>query len=689
MIRRLTTPTSPGAQRLYALAAILLLSWGFAFFFTTFITGPATRASEFFYDLFYRTRLQQDMGGAGSRGGNVVLVAADEESLAAVDQRFNRGWPWPREFWGYIATYLDNAGAKAIVFDIVFVQASAYAAEGDDASFKDLLTALKRPVIFGSEALPAGKWEAFAPQMKDPTFGAVNVGDDKIYRSYRPYVHGLPSLATSTVQTLNAPLPPWSRDPFLLHYYGPHLRADGKTTFPFIKAARVLGAQIDQAKGETYGITPDMFKDKIVILCGTAKGTFDLKSSPLSEIYPGPEVQATAIENLLRAQRVRTVPAPIVALLSFVGAGLATAGVLFPRTAALKLMVPSLCIAALLLLVFALFRGNTIRWLQPLQPLLAIGIATPTAFAWTYFAEDRQRRFMLKALSKVVSPTVAEQLSREPERLARATVRTELTILFSDLAGFTDLSEGMDVQQLGDFMNRYLGAMSDQVLSEDGTLDKYIGDAVMAFWNAPLAQQDHALRACRSALRMVARERELFAQIDAENAASHTSMKKTFTRIGINTASVAVGFIGSEHLFNYTCLGDGVNLASRLEGANKLYGSRILLSANTARLVQDHFWLRQVDVLRVKGKKEPMAVYQLLAERGTDDQRFQQLISAYAHAFDAYRQRNWDAAEKLLLELSERFGQDGPTDALLARIHEFRRHPPPDDWDGVYVSTSK
>jgi adenylate cyclase len=205
----------------------------------------------------------------------------------------------------------------------------------------------------------------------------------------------------------------------------------------------------------------------------------------------------------------------------------------------------------------------------------------------------------------------------------------------------------------------------------------------MAFWNAPLSQQDHAARACAAALRMVAREKELFAEMAVPGA------KTTFTRIGINTATVAVGFIGSEHLFNYTCLGDGVNLASRLEGANKLYGSRILISANTATLVQDKFWLRQVDVLRVKGKKEPMAVFELLAAKGTDDQRYGELTSSFAQAFAAYQRRDWHTAEKLLLELSRRFGQDGPAEALLHRVQEYNAHPPDPPWDGVYVSKSK
>jgi adenylate cyclase len=222
------------------------------------------------------------------------------------------------------------------------------------------------------------------------------------------------------------------------------------------------------------------------------------------------------------------------------------------------------------------------------------------------------------------------------------------------------------------------------VQAQDGTLDKYIGDAIMCFWNAPLPQADHAARACRAALRMVERERDLQEEFSANGT------RKVYTRIGINTASVAVGFIGSDHLFNYTALGDGVNLASRLEGANKLYGTRILLSANTAALVQGAFWLRQVDVLRVKGKKEPMAVYQLLGERAAGDPgKHGPLVEGYEKAFAAYRERRWDDAERLLLELCGSFGEDGPAEALLARVREYRTHPPDDAWDGVYVSKSK
>ena len=355
---------------------------------------------------------------------------------------------------------------------------------------------------------------------------------------------------------------------------------------------------------------------------------------------------------------------------------------ILPRRATSKLFGPILPAAAIVGIGILLFRSPNIRWLPPVSPLLAIAAASLGAFAWTYFAEDRQRRFMLKALSKVVSPAVAEQLARDPERLALGTIRTDLTVLFTDLANFTDLSEAMEVEKLSEMLNRYLGEMSDQVLKHDGTLDKYIGDAIMCFWNAPLPQADHAIRACRAALAIAKRENEI------QDELKSYGVKRIFTRIGINTTTVAVGFVGSDHLFNYTALGDGVNLASRLEGANKLYGTRILLSQTTADLVKNHFLLRKLDVLRVKGKKRPMAVYELLAEKGQDG-HFGPLIRGYEAAFAHYQSQQWADAERLLLELGETFADDTASRALLKRIEHFRAEPPPEDWDGVYVAKDK
>jgi adenylate cyclase len=644
------------------------------------VRNVVSRGDDTFYDAFYRLRPFEDQ-----TDGPVVIIAVDDKSLKDVDDKRGFGWPWPRDFWGYLAKYLDQSGAKAIGIDLIFDQTSVYEnSTGDDDTLGSTVQPLKTPIIFGSMVNADGSWDKFAPKVVNPVFGAVNVGNDVVYRWYTPKVDGEPSLALATVKAAGeeAKLPVDS--PFRLHYYGPNQTADGHTTFRYVSAAAALGAAAPDAKPGTSGVSPDWFKGKIVLIGAISAGTYDLKSSPLSAQFPGVEIQATAIGNLLNGQEVTDVPEAWHAIAALAGAAVAAGLVIFPRPAGWKILGPVLAILGILGFGAELFVGPNIRWMSPTGPLIAVAVATVAAFAWTYFAEDRQRRFMLKALSKVVSPAVAEQLSREPHRLALGTVRAQVTLLFTDLANFTGMSEMMDVQKLGELLNRYLGEMSDEVLKEQGTLDKYIGDAIMCFWNAPLPQRDHAARACRAALAIAKREEAIREELKGLGAAA------LFTRIGINTTDAAVGFVGSSHLFNYTALGDGVNLASRLEGANKLYGTRILISQTTADLAGDQFVLRRVDLLQVKGKRQPMAVYELLAEQSAaGSEKLRDLANRYEAAWSQYQMRNWDQAEKELLEVLSRFGEDAASRKLLDRIAYLRAHPPAEDWDGVYEAKEK
>jgi len=638
----------------------------------------ALRADNAFYDAFYHLRPPDSQWD-----GPVVIVAVDDKSLAAVDQSMHFGWPWPREFWGHIAQYLQQSGAKTVALDLIFDQTSVYQnSTGDDDNFASILAGLKVPVVLGSLTHPDGTWDHFAPPTSRPDFGAVNVGSDVIYRTYSPRVYGRPSLAAQTVtasgQTAKLP----TDQPFLLHYYGPHVTPDGKSTFRFVSAAHVLAVALQPGSEKQAGISPDWFRNKIVLIGAITAGTYDLKSSPLSAEYPGVEVQATAITNLLTGQAVHPVSTTDQIAAALLAAALTAVMVIFPRPASLKMLGPLLAAGGIVAVAAELFIQPQIRWLAPTAPLVAVATAAIAAFGWTYFAEDRQRKFMLKALSKVVSPAVAEELARDPHRLALGTVRTRVTLLFTDLADFTAMSESMEIQKLGELLNRYLGEMSDQVLLQGGTLDKYIGDAIMCFWNAPLPQEDHAVRACRAALAIAQRENAIRDELRKMGAA------KLFTRIGINTTDAAVGFVGSSHLFNYTALGDGVNLASRLEGANKLYGTRILLAHSTADLVRDQFLLRKIDVLRVKGKKQPMAVFELIAAKPAAAD-LESLAAGYESALAHYQEQRWDDAERELLELASRFADDGATQALLARISALRGKPPPPDWDGVYEAKEK
>lgn len=677
---RLPLKLSPQSPARKIIAAILIALCGSAIGVgARYVPGVQLAVSKLdflLYDSFYHLRPVQDQ-----TNGPVVIIAADDKSQDELSHQglgnTSYGWPWPRQFWGIMIGYCNKCGAKAVALDLIFTEPSVYNdSSDDDAAFAKLVAGSKIPVIIGCRFLSDGKPERFAPPIKNPQLAAVNVGSELVYRTYQPVVNGAASLAARTIGDVGGkPLD----QPFLLHYYGPYLNSGGRTTFRYISAAHVLAAGTGK---KNTGVDPAMFRDKVVVIGAITVGTNDLKASPLSAEYPGVEIQATAMVNMLTGDRVIPLGITWILAAAFLAALAAALGVVFPRNVGFKITLATLAVVVLLLIAAGLFLAHQIRWLPLASPLLGFVLATIGAFAWSYLAEGRQRRFVLKALSQYISPAVAAEIDRDPGALKLGGERREMTVMFTDIQGFTDLSERLDEHTLTALLNYYLDEMSGLVLANDGTLDKYIGDAIMSFWNAPIRQADHAVLACRAALAMERREREIQPRLNELGAAG------LLTRIGINTGPMVFGNMGSTQKFNYSVLGDAVNLASRLEGANKFYGSRILIAQPTADLVKDHFMLRQLDLLRVKGKLKPMAVYELLGEAGGDaDLALRR--DEYEAAFQLYREQQWEPAHARLVALRDRFPNDGPAAALLERIVYLREHPPASDWDGVYVAKGK
>ena len=331
-----------------------------------------------------------------------------------------------------------------------------------------------------------------------------------------------------------------------------------------------------------------------------------------------------------------------------------------------------------------LFRGQTIRWLPLAAPVMALVVTTVSAFAWSYLKRGPDPATALPRLSQSLSPEMADEVLRDPGLMSHlGGQRREMTVMFTDIAGFTEMSETMDVEKLTELLNYYLEEMSAVVLAgrayarqvhrrrDHELLERH-----------PLPQPDHAALACRAALDMQRKEREIQPELRRRGA------ERFMTRIGINTGPMAVGNIGSSRKFNYTVLGDSVNLGSRLEGANKLYGSGVCMAQTTADLVKDRFLLRQLDFLKVKGRRKPMAVYELLGE-GFDDADLRSRAERYETALRCYTQQKWDDAEAHLRGLLADFPDDAPAAALLARVAQLREDPPRADWDGVYVAKDK
>jgi len=662
-----------------AVIATVCAAIGAALWTPAKILGAVRMLDNVFYDSLYKFRPWDSQARS-----SIVIIAVDASSLDAMDNARKIGWPWPRKYWGEVVTYLDSVGAKAIVFDMLFDKTSVYDRfDKDDQQFGEAIDASATPVIMASTAVDAKTLTIPTPPTNRRTLGAINSEGGSIVRTYEPVILGHDSLALATVKRLGRQPPAWAGKPFLLRYYGPHADKKGPVTFQYVPAALAIQAYEEADSGKPAPLPPDAFKDKIVLIGAITKATYDQKSSPLSSIYPGTEIHATALQNMLTNQRVT--PCGMWARFGvlMLGCFVSAIGTVIPGRVPLKLVGGVAGLTVVLFVSASLFLDNdNVRWMPPSAALAAAMLSAFVGLSYSYLTELRQRRFILKAFAQSVSKEVADEIAKDPRKLGLGGQRRDMTVMFTDLANFTALTESIKDERLTAVLQFYLEEMSGVVLGVNGTVDKYIGDAIMAFWNAPTNQPDHAVRACRAALEMRARETAIQPRL------LEMSGVEIYSRIGINSGTMVVGNLGSTFKFSYTVIGDSVNLASRLEGANKMYGTRILLSETTAAIVAEQFFLRKLDLLAVKGKAVPIEVFELIAERNAGA-----VSPSYVAPFEAalalYRQRQFERAREILVALKKDFPDDGPTDTLLGRVIEYIENPPEPEWNGVYVAKEK
>jgi len=320
-----------------------------------------------------------------------------------------------------------------------------------------------------------------------------------------------------------------------------------------------------------------------------------------------------------------------------------------------------------------------------LTPLLALFLGFALRMALSYRQERKQKQFIQGAFSQILSPLVLENLVQEPGRLNAGGEQTELTVYFSDLAGFTQFSEKLSPPQLVQVLNLYLTEMIATIVDEcQGYVDKFIGDAVMAFWGAPVPESAHAYRACLAALRNQHKLRQLQPALARLGLTQEMKM-----RIGIHTGPAVVGMMGSEKKLNYTIIGDTVNLASRLEGVNKFYATSILISQETHAALNGRLVTREIDLIRVKGKQEPTRIYELLAEPGELQGARRELYQHYQAGMEAYWKKEFAKARIWFAKALKCDPQDYPAKLYLARCEKFRKKAPGPRWDGVTILKSK
>ncbi len=656
----------------------------------------------------------------------VVVVTVDQPDLDFFKEQ-GVTWPWPRQLYGPIIEFCRRAGARAVIFDILFTEASSYGPEDDARLAQAVKDAgnVVLPFFTSRDQKPPNPLEAEALNKAGLTIEGSGPSRQPSYRSIitpvaplltaaaalgnvesHPDADGIYRRVSLVVPFKDRRLPILSFAAF--YHFGSReplsfqdgdlalgnlrlpLDQEGKILLKFrgpsrshrrFSAANVIKSAAQAGHGLPPIYPPGDFAGKWVLVGLTAPGLMDLKASPVAAVYPGVEIHATLLDNLLRGDFLNPLPAWAL----WVWALILAAGVILAVLLSPKLAVT---LAALVLLVLvnltacvAAFRASW--WADPVLPGIALGLSFALAAAYSYATEGRQKKIIRGMFAQYMSETVINHLLRHPEKLKLGGERRRVTLFFSDLAGFTTLSERLDPETVVALLNDYLSRMTEIILEEEGTVDKFEGDAIMAFWGAPLDQEDQAIRACRAALRQVA------ALADLNREFTRRGLPPLTLRIGLHSGEAIVGNLGSSRRFDYTVIGDTVNLASRLEGLSKFYGTAILAGEATVSECLSGVEFRELDLVAVKGREEAVRVFEVIAVKGELAPVQAAVREDFASGLELYRRGRFEEAGARFAHALERSPHDGPAQTFLARCRQFQAAPPPPDWDTVFRPDKK
>ncbi|MCF6270768.1 MAG: adenylate/guanylate cyclase domain-containing protein [Melioribacteraceae bacterium] len=677
---------------------------------------------------------------------DVIILGISQEDYDQIPEPYN-SWPWPRSYFAKIVNNLKIAGAKAVGIDLLMSNDDKFSPINDELLKKAILNS-RNVVVAGMLDVEAEllmeegsytiKQDSYNYRNKfyavDSSVGIVQIGSDEdgIYRRYEPLAissvnesilptfgfallnkyFGLKSnyisrISDSYFELADRKIPRYDKSSMLINYYGPN------GTFEYLKFTDVLDDKDFQTKDELYYETDintwddehsgllqsGKFKDKIVLIGSTLPEDRDFHPVSFSQGKRkgdnqmwGVEIHANAIQNviwndfLLRESKI--IEVLLIFLLSFFAFYMFSFFKLSKKINLIWAEVINLSILTMLFVAFYFLgiylfveHNYIISIISPIATLI-VGYFSTTAY---HVVKVRKHNAMIKGMfGQYVSKSLVNELLNNPEKLSLGGVKKNITIMFSDIEGFTKISEKMEPEELVEFINNYLSIMTSIVLEQKGTLDKYLGDSLMAFWGAPLEVENKELHACKTAILMQKKMDELRSTFSTEAA------RKVRTRIGINSADVVVGNIGGVERFDYTVMGDGVNLAARLESANKMYGTTVMISETTYAKVKDEVFVRVIDNIVVVGKTEPITVYELLGFNKNNEaaDKFR-IYENYIEGYKKYREREFEDAKNLFQKSLNENPNDELSKIYLKRSTDFILNPPADDWNGVSVLKSK
>ncbi len=678
-----------------------------------------------------------------------VVLDIDEQSLSAFGQ-----WPWPRTLVADLITRLTKLGAAAVAFDIIFAEPDRLSpnlvvgifAELDDQTREKLLRLPSNDQVLAGamrqSRVVVGQSVVHVPdpqtQARPPTarLGMMGADPSPFLWTGPGLVQNVPELETAAagrgVLTLVSEADGIVRRvPLIMKAQGAIVPSLTMELLRVVTQSGAIVVKTDAAGVRSVGVrglvlptdhhgqlwvhfsrhdpqrfisVKDLLEDRVdpariagkLALIGTsAVGFNDLKPTPVHGAMPGVEIHAQIIESALTGSvldrpNYATVSELAVAVL--VGAAIIAFA---PIVSASIVLGMGGAVALSLVGISAYYYASLNSLLDFTFPWLCSFSVYLTLLFINYFREQNQRRQIRSAFGQYLAPALVEQLALSPEKLVLGGEDRDMSILFSDVRGFTSISElyKADPQGLTTLMNRLLTPLTNAIIDHHGTIDKYMGDAVMAFWNAPLDDPDHEINACASTLEMIDRLERLNRERQEEAANAGQRFIPFRIGIGINTGRCVVGNLGSDLRFNYSVLGDPVNVASRLEGQTKYYGVPVIIGSRTAERAKEKFAILEVDLITVKGKTEPEAIYTVLGrEEVAGDIRFQELRKVYGAMLHSYRSRDWEGALEALQvcrSFDQNFGLEALFDLYRARVQAFSEVAPPADWNGVFVAETK
>jgi adenylate cyclase len=679
----------------------------------------------------------------------VTIVDIDDKSLEKLGQ-----WPWPRTRLANLVTELTKLGAVVIAFDVVFsepdrlnpdfvadtfanldaeTRAKLRALPSNDQVFADAIRASR--VVLGESGLPE---ELAAIDKTLPVTGLAMLGEDPqrfmfefpgLLRNTKVLEHAAAGRGLFTIRPERDGIV--RRVPMIMMAQGqtmPSLSfemlrvATGSGTILIksekagIKSLGIKGFQLPTDRnGQLWvhyarhdaslyvpainvlekTVAPEMIAGKLVLIGTSAVGLNDIKTTPVSRAMPGVEIHAQVLESALTgeviAQPFYGIAIEYATALLFGVLVIAFAPLFGPVT----LVALGAAFASALIGTSWYFYSQHRLLIDFTYPLLSTTAIYLTLIFSSFVREQAQRKQIRTAFSQYMSPALVAQLALSPEKLVLGGEEREMTIMFSDMRGFTSISETYknDPQGLTALMNRFLTPLTNAILDRKGTIDKYMGDAIMAFWNAPLDDKEHQLNACEAALDMLERVDQLNQERMEEAEEEGRPFIPLNVGVGLNTGTCVVGNMGSDMRFDYSVFGDSVNLASRLEGQSKEYGFPIIVGSKTALAVKDKFAILELDFIMVKGKKEPEVIYAIAGREDTAQSgRFQRLRNLTIEMLACYRGRDWQGA-MAAIERGRHTDEVRSLELLFnlyeARIRNFQDAPPPEDWNGAFALLTK